>query len=65
MRGVGELVWLNVLNFRRGLDAPSVAFDWCPSSERVGVFPLWVPPSGQGKLPPLRFLRAQAQAPGL
>ena len=28
-----------------------MAFDWCPSAERVGVFPLWFP-RGVGKLPP-------------
>ena len=33
------------------MDVPSVAFDWSPSSERVGVFPLWFP-RGVGKLLP-------------
>lgn len=55
----------NGLNLEGHLDAPSLAFDSSPKSERVGVFlPLGLP-AGQESCCPLRFLRARAPAPGL
>lgn len=38
--------------FRRGLGCALCGFDWCPSSERVGVFLFRFPHRGRGKLPP-------------